>query len=364
MNKIIKKVLSTIEKKGFEAYLVGGYVRDLLLGKISYDIDICTNATPKELIAIFPTALAKSLGGIDFKVKEYHFEIMTYREEIKYKNRRPSEYNYINNLVLDLQRRDFTINAICMNSKGEIIDLVNGVNDLTNNKIVMIGNASLKLKEDPLRILRAIRFAAVLNLNLDNNLVKEIKNNYKEIKTLSSTRVKEEFDKILLSHYVKKGLTLLKDYHILDLLDITYDEIIPVKSIEGMYAQLNFKYDFPFTTYERNNIKKIKEILEANEITRQTLYNYGLYLTIVAGEILGVSNKTINKMFKELPIHEKKDINIKSEEIIKILDINYGKKISVIMNELESLILNGTLKNKKNDIIKYIINNKARWENE
>ena len=182
LNKIIKKVLSAIEKKGFEAYLVGGYVRDLLLGKISYDIDICTNATPKDLITIFPMALAKSLGGIDFKIKEYHFEIMTYREEISYENRRPSEYNYINNLVLDLQRRDFTINAICMNTKGEIIDLVKGVNDLTNSRIVMIGDAAKKLKEDPLRILRAIRFATTLNFNLDNTLVKEIKNNYKELK--------------------------------------------------------------------------------------------------------------------------------------------------------------------------------------
>ncbi len=361
MNKVIKKVLSAIEKKGFEAYLVGGYVRDLLLGKTSYDIDICTNATPKELITIFPVDSAKNLGGIDFKIKEYHFEIMTYREEIRYENRRPAEYNYINNLVLDLQRRDFTINAICMNIKGEIIDLVNGVNDLTNNKLVMIGSTALKLKEDPLRILRAIRFATVLNFNLDNTLGKEIKRNYKEINILSNTRVKEELDKILLSSYVKRGLGLLKDFNILDLLKISYDVVVPVKSLEGMYAQLDFKYDFPFTKPEKDNIKALKEIISTQEITKQTIYNYGLYLTIVAGEIMGISNKTINKMFKELPIHDKKDINIKSEEIVKVLNIEYSKKISIIMGELENLILNGVVKNKKSDIIKYLVNNKARW---
>lgn len=353
--------MSAIEKKGFEAYLVGGYVRELLLGRISYDIDICTNATPKELVSIFPMALAKSLGGIDFKIKEYHFEIMTYREEIKYENRRPSEYNYINNLVLDLQRRDFTINAICMSSKGDIIDLVNGVNDLTNGKLVMIGDAGAKLKEDSLRILRAVRFASTLNFSLDNTLTKEIKNNYKEIKTLSNTRVKEEFDKILLSDYVKKGLGLLKDLKILDLLNITYEEIVPVKSLEGMYAQLDFKYNFPFTKPEKNNIKALKEIIKSNDITKLTIYNYGLYLSIVAGEILGFSKKNINKMFKELPIHDKKDINVKPLDIVKALDINYSKKISVIMGELETLILDGTIKNKKSDIIKYLINNKARW---
>ena len=80
MNKIIKNILTKIENKGYEAYVVGGYVRDLLVGISSYDIDICTNATPKELLNIFPKASSRNLGGIDFKIKEYHIEITTYRE--------------------------------------------------------------------------------------------------------------------------------------------------------------------------------------------------------------------------------------------------------------------------------------------
>ena len=99
LDKVIKNVLIKLENCGFEAYIIGGCVRDLLVGKESYDVDICTNAIPKELIKIFPKANTKNLGGIDFKIKEYHFEITTYREEIKYKNRKPSEFNYINNLV-------------------------------------------------------------------------------------------------------------------------------------------------------------------------------------------------------------------------------------------------------------------------
>ena len=82
MNKIIKSILAKMENKGYEAYVVGGYVRDLLVGISSYDIDICTNATPKELMMIFPNASSKNLGGIDFKIKECHVEITTYREEI------------------------------------------------------------------------------------------------------------------------------------------------------------------------------------------------------------------------------------------------------------------------------------------
>lgn len=362
MNKIIKNILTKIESEGYEAYVVGGYVRDLLAGIFSYDIDICTNATPKELLSIFPNSSSKNLGGIEFKVKEYHIEITTYREEIKYKNRKPVEFNYINNLVLDLQRRDFTINAICMNSKGEIIDLVGGIDDLSALKIKMISDPSLKIKEDPLRILRGVRIATLLNFNLETNLYKEIKANNKLILTLSNTRIKEELDKILLSKNVKKGLNLLNDLGILNLLEVSnWEEIIPVKNLEGMYAQFKINYDLPFTKVEKNNIIAIRRIINSGTIDKQTLYNYGLYLSLVAGEILGIDKKRINKIYKDLPIHDKKDINIKASDIVESLKIDYSKKVGIILKDIETSIINGKIRNKTSDIIKYIKEHKSEW---
>lgn len=362
MNKIIKNLLNKIEKEGYEAYVVGGYVRDLLLGISSYDIDICTNATPKELMSIFPSASPKNLGGIDFKIKEYHIEITTYREEIKYKNRKPIEFNYINNLVLDLERRDFTINALCMNSKGEIIDLVGGIDDLSNLKIKMIGDEEVKIKDDPLRILRAIRLATILNFNLDKALYKEIKDNKDLILLLSNTRIKEELDKILLSNNVKKGLNLMNDLGLLAILKISnWEEVVPVKNIEGMYAQIKINYDIPFTKEEKNNITSIRRIINTDEIDKMTIYNYGLYLSTVAGEILGIDKKEINKINKELPIHDKKEINIKASDIVSILNIDYSKEISIILKDIENLIINGKIRNKTNDIKKYIIDHKSEW---
>lgn len=360
MNKIIKNILNKIEKEGYEAYVIGGYVRDLLVGISSYDIDICTNATPKELLKIFPNASSKNLGGIEFKIKEYHIEITTYREEIKYKNRKPIEFNYINNLVLDLQRRDFTINAICMNSKGEIIDLLGGIDDLSNLKVKMIGNVETKIKEDPLRILRAIRIATILNFNLETTLYKEIEENKELILTLSNTRIKEELDKILLSKNVKKGLNLLNDLGLLNILEITnWEDITPIKNLDGMYAQIKTSYSLPFTKEERNNIISIRRMVNSNLIDKFTIYNYGLYLSLVAGEILGIDKKTINKIYKDLPIHDKKEINIKAKDIAKILDIDYSKKIGIIMKNIESLIINGKIKNKSADIAKYLKNHKS-----
>lgn len=356
MNKLIKKILTKIESAGFEAYIIGGYVRDLLLGKNSLDIDICTNATPKDLIKIFPVASTKNLGGIEFKIKEYHFEITTYREELKYKDRKPIEFNYINSLVADLNRRDFTINTICMNSKGEIIDLLNGLKELNNSEIKMIGSIDTKIKEDPLRILRAIRFATVLNFNLESNLYKALKKYNKLVLTLSKNRIKEELDKIFLSNYLKKGLNLLNELGILKLLKIKYDNnIIPVKNIEGIYAQLKFECDLPFTKQEKSNIKSLQKIIEEEEITKFTIYNYGLYLSTIAGEILNINQKEINKMYRSLAIKDKKDIDIKPEEIIVILGESYTRKIRTIQNNLEKLILSGKLKNKKSEIIKYLL---------
>lgn len=354
MNKIIKSVLEKLESNGFEAYLIGGYVRDLLVGISSYDIDICTNATPKELISIFPKSSAKNLGGIDFKVREYHFEITTYREEIKYKNRKPIEYNYVDNLLVDLKRRDFTINAICMNKKGEIIDLINGTKDISNLKIRMIGDPKTKIKEDPLRILRGIRIATILNFTIESNLYKELKNNHKDILTLSSTRIKEELDKILLSDHVKKGLNLLNELEIAKDLGITnYDELVSIKNVEGMYAQIKIQYELPFTKEEKNNISKLKEILKEKEITKKVMYKYGLYLCSIIADIKNIDKKKINKIYKDLPIHDKRDINIKAEDLIKELNIS-GKDISIVLNELEEAILDNKVKNKKNEILKYL----------
>ena len=358
MNKLIKNILSKIENHGFEAYIIGGYVRDLLVGKSSFDIDICTNATPKELIKIFPQSSTKNLGGIEFKIREYHFEITTYREEIKYKNRKPIEYNYINNLVEDLKRRDFTINAICMNTKREIIDLIDGTKDLANLKIKMIGNIKTKIKEDPLRILRAIRIATHLNFSLDSELYKELKKEYKRVLKLSNTRIKEELDKILLSENPKKGLKLLEELGISKLLGLTYNEITNVKNLEAMYAQIDIKYNLPFTKVERENIKNIKSILKKGDINKSTLYKHGLFLTTVAGEILNINKKTINKMYKELPIKVRKDLNITPDEIVKILNIEYSSIVGKILNDLENLIISGKIKNKKKDIIKYLIETK------
>ncbi len=357
MDKILRNILVEIENAGYEAYLVGGYVRDYLLGIKSLDVDICTNALPKDLHKLFPNNNnANNYGGFNLQIKNYNVDITTYRKELKYENRKPVEIIYIDSLEEDLKRRDFTINTVCMDKDENIIDLLNGIQDINNCTIKIIGNSKERLEEDPLRIFRAIRFATVLNFKIEENLFKEIKNNYRLIARLSFNRIKQELNKILLSKNFLVGLKLLKEAKILDLLNITYNEdIVYVKDISGMWAQLEVKEYFAFTKQEIRNIINIRKIVKSGVVDNKTLYNFGLYNSLIAGEILNLNTKEINQMYKKLTIKSIKDLDISSKEIMTILNIPPSKKIKDIEEELVAKILEGKLKNNNKDLQKYLL---------
>jgi len=210
MNSIIKDILNTLIKNNGEAYVIGGYVRDYLLGNTSYDIDIITNLTPDITERLFNQD-SNSFGCVSFKKDNYNIDITTYRKELAYEKRKPIKIEYINSLEEDLLRRDFTINAICMDINGNIIDPLKGVNDLNNKVIKLIGNPQDKFTEDPLRILRAIRFATILNFKIDGNLYENIKKYSYLVNTLSHYRINEELTKINKSNNKEIGIKLLKD---------------------------------------------------------------------------------------------------------------------------------------------------------
>ena len=355
MNKVIKKILETIENNGFEAYLVGGFVRDYLLGIKSLDVDICTNALPKDLHQMFPlNNNSNNYGGFNLKINGYNIDITTYRLELKYNKRKPVEITYINDLKKDVLRRDFTINAICMDKNEKVIDLLGGIDDLNNHLIKIIGNTEVKIKEDPLRILRAIRFASTRNFLIDSSLDKVIRENYELVKTLSDIRIKTELTKILLHKNFLKGLELLKEYQILALLGISYDDITYVNDICGMWAQLNITKYFAFTKQEIRNIINIRQIVKNGVIDNHTLYKFGLYNCLVAADILNKDKKQINEMYKKIPLKNEGDLALKTEELLTLLQIKPSKEVKALKEEIIALILDEKIENTKEDIIKYL----------
>lgn len=361
MDKIIKNILKKIEAEGYEAYIVGGFVRDHILGIPTRDVDICTTALPMNLKQIFDIkADSNGYGGFNLKLKQYNVDITTYRKETRYDNRRPVEVTYVTNLFEDINRRDFTINALCMDKNDNIIDSLGSMKDLKDKIVRVIGDPDTKFTEDPLRMLRAIRFASILDFDIEESTYKSIERNYKLVSTLSNERIKEELTKILSNTNYKKGLKLLKDLKIDEVINLKYDSIVYTPDILGMWAQLDCSR-IDFTKTEKENISKLKSLIKFNKIDNYELFNYGLYLCIVAGEILGISKQVISKKFKYLPIKSMKDIDITGSEIIKLLNIEPSKIVSDILVDVKVQILTGKLKNKKNDIKNHIV---RKWKNE
>lgn len=362
-----KEVLRKIEERGFEAYIVGGYVRDYVLGIESHDVDICTNARVKDILEIFGNNLAHSdeYGNVKMISDKYNIDITTYRRDLKYNgDRKKVEIEYVDNLVDDLDRRDFTMNTLCMNETDIIIDIFNGKEDINNKLIRCVGDPELRLNEDPLRILRAVRFATVLDFKIEENLYNSMKKNGSLLLQLSLERIKEELTKILVSKNAIRGLDYLRRLGFLEYLGIEYDKIVNVTDICGMYSQLIIKKDYPFTKEERELIGNIKKIVAYGSVDNEILFEYGLYTSLVAGSILGIKIKEITDMNAHMVIQSIKDIDITSDEICKILNVEPSKIISEVYNSLKTLILSGKLENNKESITLYIDKNREKWLDE
>ena len=353
------KLLKKIEDNGYEAYIVGGFVRDYILGRDSLDVDINTNARPMDIKQIFNDIFIPKVeyGSVTVFYHNIRFEITTYRKELAYiNNRKPIEFKYIDDLLEDLNRRDFTINTICMNSKGEIIDLLNGKNDLENKEINTVGSSYEKFNQDSLRILRAIRFATILNFKLSDEVKDAIKKTKHNLVTLSYQRKKEELDKIFSSSNAKYGVELLKELELDKELEIyNLDDIKLNVDIIGIWASLDISSKYLFSKHEMELIKKIREAIIENNLSNEVLYKYGLYVNIIAGSIKGLKKKEIVNKYEQLPITRKEDIDITSVEIMELLNKKGGSYLKSIYNELTTKILKDELRNEKQELKEYIL---------
>lgn len=362
MLKQALKLLNTIEENGYKAYIVGGFVRDYILGINSTDVDIATNATPKEIMDLFPNSVLpkEEYGSITIYIKNDRFEITTFRREIKYiNNRKPIEIEYIDDLIEDLERRDFRMNTLCMDKTGKILDYFDGKKDIENKTINTVGNSDYKFSQDSLRILRAIRFATNLNFELSNEVKSAIIKNKSLLRSLSYNRKKQELDKIFSSSNSKYGVKLLIELGLDSELEIyNLNDINLTNDIIGIWASLEVsdKYKQEFSSSEKAIIKDIKEVLKTG-ITNYSLYRYGLYTNQIVANMLGLDKSRIVGVYESLPIKTKRDIDIIGCDIEKLLNKSHGVNIKDIYNKLEEEILNNRLENKKEKIEEFIIKN-------
>jgi tRNA nucleotidyltransferase (CCA-adding enzyme) len=206
------RILKTLEENGYEAYFVGGCVRDWMLGRTVHDIDICTNAHPGDVISLFPDHVPTGLkhGTVSVRQEGHFFEVTTYRTEGKYEDyRRPSTVQFVSELRLDLERRDFTINAMAMDRLKNLHDPFSGREDLAFRLVKAVGVPTQRFQEDALRLLRAVRFAAQLDFSIEAQTMAAMKETAPLLAHIAVERVREELNKMLMSGSPQKGCAWL-----------------------------------------------------------------------------------------------------------------------------------------------------------
>ena len=352
--KSVNFIIDKIYEYGYEAFIVGGCVRDYILGLVPHDYDITTNATPDKIIDIFNEfRLIKNgikHGTVGVLIDGEVYEITTYRIESEYEDsRRPKSVEFTSNIVDDLKRRDFTINAMAYNDKEGLIDEFGGITDLKNKVIKTVGNPDERFNEDGLRIIRAIRFSAKLGFDIEVKTLNSIYKNYNIVKNISIERITDEINKIITSKNPQNIIILYKT-KIFEILGINYkfnnhNYLRLEKQLEIISLINEIEYKLLMLQYVIN--------LEAKDCDKKE------YIV----NILKYPNKVkdeINNLIKYMFIDESNLNNIDIKYILKEIGYNKFEKILNLKNMYYNNILNKENKHIELCIksIKDIINNK------
>lgn len=374
-NEKFNSVINVLEKfneAGYEAYFVGGCVRDYLLNDEFSDIDITTNALPEEVKQIFRKSIDTGIqhGTVTILVDEDSFEVTTFRTEDDYINHRtPEKVEFVSDLKEDLDRRDFTINAMALDSSGKLYDYHCGERDLRNKVIKTVNNPNERFFEDALRMLRAFRFSSKLGFEIEENTLKAIKNNAELIKFVSIERIVNEFRKLLTGRGNKRSLELLLDSKlnnyipfldeiskIIDFSNYTFCQSLYILSKINDISFEKLK-ELKLSNKEIKQIKiyeKINEDFSSNIPLEIILYNYDVNdVTFIASYSNYCDKEDIEKI--KLPIKSFNDIAITSMEIISIIDKPAGPWIKEIIKKLEEDIILYKIDNTKKDILDFLM---------
>ncbi|MFZ7972749.1 CCA tRNA nucleotidyltransferase [Fusobacterium watanabei] len=254
-SKIEIEILNKLNKYG-KGYIVGGAIRDILLGLKPKDVDFATNLPYETLKTLFseytPKETGKSFGVLRIRINDIDYEIAKFREDIYGKE---EKVTFVDEIKNDLVRRDFTINAMAYNETEGIIDLYNGQKDIENKVINFVRNAEERIIEDPLRTLRAFRFMSKLNFSLSKNTIEAIKNQKSLLKNIPEERITIEFSKLLLGENIKNTLTLMKDTGVLEI-------IIPEIKATYDFNQCNPHHNLDLFNHIINVVSRVPADLE------------------------------------------------------------------------------------------------------
>ncbi|NQK49487.1 CCA tRNA nucleotidyltransferase [Streptococcus suis] len=388
-------ILEKIKAAGYEAYFVGGSVRDAILGRPIHDVDIATSSYPQETKQIFSRTIDVGIehGTVLVLEGKKEYEITTFRTEEEYVDfRRPSQVSFVRSLEEDLKRRDFTVNAFALDEEAQIVDLFDGMTDLKNRTLRAVGIPAERFNEDALRIMRGFRFAATLDFEIEPTTFTAMVETAPLLEKISVERSFIEFDKLLMADFWRKGLRAMinsKAYDFLPDLAGKSDEL------ETMLTSLT--EEFRFSTSEQawamlfvclgiDNIKsflkkwktsndfqrsviklvEIYQLRQAGPVTKQICFKYGkefLYLVEELRQAQGLVTDfaAIDKIDQALTIHDKHEIVVNGGHLMKAFDFKPGPVLGELLKEVEFQIVEGQLENEEQAIMTFV---KGILENE
>ncbi|WP_312475802.1 CCA tRNA nucleotidyltransferase [Neobacillus sp.] len=384
-------VLERLEDAGFEAYFVGGSVRDYLLKKKISDVDIATSATPVEVKEIFSKTVDIGIehGTVLVLYNQESYEITTFRTEAEYQDyRRPKEVAFIRNLKDDLKRRDFSMNAIAMDKNGKLIDPFNGQLAIKDKLIQTVGRAEDRFGEDALRMMRAVRFVSQLSFSIENDTQTALTNHIDLLENIAVERKKVEFEKLLIGNNRRIALKMILDTNLflyLPGLNNYKQELEQLQNFQyeslnkkEMWSLLLFGIDIKEKSIEtflrdwRMPIKEIREIQQTlfslkkrlqQEWSIYDLYNAG-YDNILSAEKLYLVITRIKEsdsikhwlnLYEKLPIKYLSDMNVTGNDLMKWLNKSGGPWLKDTLLKIERAIVEGKLENNKQKIKEWLM---------
>lgn len=382
-----QKIIETLQQQGFEAYVVGGAVRDIVLGKPATDIDIATSALPEEVKSTFPRSIDVGIahGTIVVLMDECAIEVTTFRTDGKYvDHRRPTHVTFVRSLEEDMKRRDFTMNAMALTKDEEIIDLFGGKEDIQNGIIRTVGDPNHRFGEDALRMLRAIRFSAQLNFQLEEKTSGAITQNASIIQNISVERITNELQKIWLSAFPINALKEIEKTKIGQWLPGSLNWSPEMwRLFDGNKAavhgwaflsllQNKDKQEKIPSLYRLSNQQKIEiqQIVKAVQVREQrsfltvdlyqfseeTLLTAEKFVKILFPTIETTDSTTIVEMKKALPIQSIKELSITGNDLMIWLDKPGGPWLKEMINEIVHAILHKEIDNHPEQIKEWIKN--------
>ena len=377
-----ERIIEKLKTNGHEAYIVGGCVRDALLGKAPYDYDITTSALPEEIKSIFEKTVDTGIahGTVTVICDGVPYEVTTFRIDGEYQDsRHPVSVSFTKKVELDLARRDFTVNALCYNHESGIIDAFGGISDLENKIIRAVRDPELRFSEDALRVFRAIRFAAVLGFNIEDKTKRAIREYKTSLKNISVERIYIEWKKLLSG---KWAYTVIEEY--LDVITECIPELNGIKlperaKFDALTAEerqiLLFALAGDSKVYENamcrlrvDNKTKDLGITVIDNLTLSdgmTESELRLYLCNVADEAaltaariafaMGICSESVYERLKHLIEADTPrsiaDLKIDGRDLIE-LGLR-GEQIGRMLKELLTLVAMGKIENQKHKLKEY-----------